>query len=150
MEQTVKLRVLIDEEITKLTLNDGILSTVNELVDAIKSAYSITTDISLLYKDKDFDDFFTLTSTDDLRDKDTLKVVNVPQMLTLTIVPQEEIPDIFDVCSQHSVDTVDSYDTLILSPSPSEMQDPWPTVFCIPTSSHNTELTLRQGNEINK
>ena len=81
------------------SLNDGIPSTVNELVDAIKSAYSITTDISLLYKDKDFDDFFTLTSTDDLRDKDTLKVVNVPQMLTLTIVPQEEIPDIFDLGS---------------------------------------------------
>ena len=34
-----------DEEIRKLILNDGITSTVNELVDAIKSAYSITTDI---------------------------------------------------------------------------------------------------------
>ena len=101
-----------------------------------------------MFKDKDFDDFFTLTSTDDLRDKDIQSSECTSN--AHTVVPQEEIPDIFDVCSQHSVDTVDSHDTLILSPSPSEMQDPWPTVFCIPTSSPNTELALRQGNEIHK
>lgn len=60
MEQTVKLGILIEHEIKKLTLNGGIPSTVDELVEAIKDAYSITTEISLQYEDKDFDDFFTL------------------------------------------------------------------------------------------
>jgi hypothetical protein len=103
---------------------------------------------SISYKDKDFDDFFTLTSEDYLRDKDRLKVGNEPQIFTLTIVPQEEKLNNSDVCSQSDSHSVDSHDILILSPSPAERKDPWPTLFCIPTFSHNTELALRQGNEM--
>lgn len=73
MDQTVRFRVLIDHKVKKLTLNSGIPSTVNELVAATKENFSIFTDISLQYKDEDFEDF-TLTSTNELKDKDTLKV----------------------------------------------------------------------------
>ena len=107
--------------------------------------------ICLQYKDEEFDeDFFTLTSTNELKDKDTLKVVYVPLHLTLTLVPQESTRDASDVsslCGSVSL-SGDSLDTVILSPSPSERQSPWPAVFPIPTFSHNTELALRQGNEI--
>ncbi|KAE8278095.1 hypothetical protein D5F01_LYC23836 [Larimichthys crocea] len=150
MEETVRFRVLVDHEVKKLTLSTGIPSTVDELVTAVKVSFSIPTDISLQYKDEEFDDFFTLTSTNELKDKDTLKVVYVPLHLTLTLVPQESTPDASDVsslCESVSV-SGDSADTVILSPSPSERQSPWPAVFPIPTFSHNTELALRQGNEI--
>lgn len=148
MEQTVRFRVLIDHEVKKLTLSTGIPSTVDELVTAVKESFSITTDISLQYKDEEFDDFFTLTSTNELKDKDTLKVVYVPLHLTLTLVPQESTPDTSDVsslCESASL-SGDSLDTVILSPSTSQRQSPWPAVFPIQTFSHNTELVLRQGN----
>ncbi|XP_032362781.1 uncharacterized protein LOC116674409 [Etheostoma spectabile] len=148
MEQTVRFRVLIDQEVKKLTLSSGIPSTVTELVAAVKEHFSIPTDISLQYKDEEFDDFFTLTSTNELNDKDTLKVVYAPLELALTVVPQESTPDAsvsFCDCTSLSGDSVDS---VVLSPSSSERQSPWPAVFPIPTFSHNTELALRQGNEI--
>lgn len=144
----MRFRVLIDHEVKKLTLSSGIPSTVDELVAAVKESFSIPADISIQYKDEEFGDFFTLTSTNDLKDKDTLKVVYVP--ITLTLVPQESTPDTSDVssfCESVSL-SGDSVDTEILSPSPSERQSPWPAVFPIPTFSHNTELALRQGNEI--
>ncbi|XP_067239633.1 uncharacterized protein [Chanodichthys erythropterus] len=150
MEPTVRFRVLIDHEVKKLTLNSGIPSTVDELVAAIKEQFAITTEISLQYKDEEFDDFFTLTTTKELKDKDTLKVVCVPLNITLTLVHQESPPDTSSVYSlSESVTHSDaSDDTVILSPSPSERQNPWPAVFPIPTFSHNTELALSQGNEI--
>ena len=118
----------------------------DELVAAVKDNFSIPMDVSLQYKDEDFDDFFTLTSTNELKDKDTLKVVYAPINLTLAVAPQESTPDDSDLSSLCG--SVDSQDTLILSPSPSsERQKPWPAVFPIPTFSHNTELALRQGNE---
>ncbi|XP_041835912.1 uncharacterized protein LOC121636456 [Melanotaenia boesemani] len=150
MEQPVRFRVLIHHEAKEVTLNSGIPSTVAELVEAIKQHLSIATDISLQYKDADFDDFFTLTSTNDLKDKDTLKVVYAPISLTLTAVPQESTPDVSDMMSSCECESlsVDSNDTVIMSPSPFERQSPWPAVFPIPNFSHNTELALREGNYI--
>lgn len=73
-----------------------------------------------------------------------------PQALTLTVVPQESTPDASDVSSLGECSSLsgNSVDTDILSPSPSGKQSPWPAVLPIPTFSHNTELALRQGNEI--
>lgn len=159
MEQTVRFRVLIDHEVKKLTLSSGIPSTVDELVTAVKEHFSIPTDISLQYKDEEFDDFFTLSSTNELKDKDTLKVVYAPLDLMLTAVPlMQSTPDVSDVSSLYECKSLsgESVDTVMLSPSPSERQSPcpferqstWPAVFPIPTFSHNTELALRQGNQI--
>ena len=77
----MRLQVLIDHEIKKLSLNGGILSVVNELVEAIKDAYSITSEIRLQYKDDDFDYFYRLN------DNDTHRAVYVPHTITLIIVP---------------------------------------------------------------
>lgn len=150
MEPTVRFQVLIDHEVKKLTLKSGLPSTVDELVAAIKEQFAITTEISVQYKDEEFNDFFTLTTTKELKDKDTLKVVYVPLNITLSLAPQESTPDASSVCSlSESVTHSDvSDDTVILSPSPSERQNPWPAIFPIPTFSHNTELALSQGNEI--
>lgn len=116
---------------------------------AVKEAFSITVNISIQYKDEDFDEFFTLTSPNELREKATLTVV-YPVNLFMTVVPQESTPDASDVSSlcESVTFSVDSQDTVIPSPSPFERQNPWPQVFPIPTFSHNTELALRQGNYI--
>lgn len=146
----MKLRVLIKEDIKKLVLKNGIPFTVEDLVVAVKEEFSIKENISLLYKDEDFDDFVTLTSTKELKDKATLKVVYPVINLFMTVVPNESTPDVSDVSSlcESTTHSVDSQDTVILTPSPSERQNPWPMVFPIPTFSHNTELALRQRNEI--
>ena len=138
----MRFRVLIDHEVKKLTLSTGIPSTVDELVTAVKESFSIPIDISLQYKDEEFDDFFTLTSTNELKDKDTLKLVYAPINLTLTPVPQESTPgasDVSSLCESGSL-SGDSLDTVILSPSPSERQSQWPPV--------HTTLNLRWDTEM--
>lgn len=99
MEPGVRFWVLIDDEIKKLTLNSGMPSSVDELLAAIKETFSIKTEISLQYKDDDFNDFFTLTSPSDLKDKDTLKIVYAPPSIMLSFVPLESSSDTDDVIS---------------------------------------------------
>lgn len=156
MEQTVRFWFLIDHEVKKLTLSSGIPSTVDKLVSTVKEHFSIPIDISLQYKDEKFDDFFTLSTTNELKDKDTLKVMHAPLDLMLTAVPlMQSMPDVSDVISLYECQSL-SGESVMLSPSPSERQSPcpferqstWPAVFPIPTFLHNTELALRQGNQI--
>lgn len=111
MERTV--RFLIDHEVKKLNLNSGIPSTVDELVAAVKENISIPTDIKLQYKDEDFDDFFTPAFTSEVKDKDTLKVVQAPLSLILTAVPQEDTLEasyLSSLCESVNL-SVDSWDT---------------------------------------
>ncbi len=104
-----------------------------------------------MYMDKDFDDqFFTLTSTDVIKNKDTIKLVrNEPSSVTLTLTPINE-----DAASSPSVplgqedgSSVSSSDTIILPRSPEFRSEPWPTIFEIPTFSYNVELPLQAGNK---
>ncbi|XP_009295485.2 uncharacterized protein [Danio rerio] len=159
MEAAVKFRVILDHEIKKLCVPE-MPRTVKELEATIKQTFEIYVDISLQYKDQDFDDFVTLSSTDDLKDRDTLKVVYVPPVILLT----KEIPDLqtedcfvsravsenhfacLPSTSSGSI-SAESDDTILLSPCSSEMHKPWPTEFPIPKFSYNTELALQYGNE---
>lgn len=83
------LRVLIGQEIRKLILPSGIPNTLDELRKAVKEEFDITDDFSLQYKDSDFNDFFTLTSTDQIQHKDTIKVV-FPSPIVLTLFAESE------------------------------------------------------------
>lgn len=56
---------------------------------AVKEAFDITEDISLQYKDSEFNDFFTLTSTDQIQHKDTIKVV-YPAPIVFTFFAENE------------------------------------------------------------
>ncbi|XP_068427653.1 uncharacterized protein [Clinocottus analis] len=147
MQQAMRFRVIIDHDIMKITFQNGVPSSVEDVIKVFKQAFSITTEIGLQYKDTDFDEFFTLTSTKDLKDKDTLKVVHVPPGIMMTTVPQERNPDNSDVSSVDYMLSLDSPDTLLPSPSAADRQNLWPAVFPIPTFSYNTEMVLRQGNE---
>uniref|UniRef100_A0A3P8U2H9 PB1 domain-containing protein n=1 Tax=Amphiprion percula TaxID=161767 RepID=A0A3P8U2H9_AMPPE len=147
MQQAMRFRVIIDHDIKKITFQNDIPSSVEDFIKVFKQAFSITTDISLQYKDADFDDFFTLTSTSDLKDKDTLKVVHMPPGIIMTTVPHERNPDNSDVSSVDDLLSADSQDNLIPSPPATERQHLWPALFPIPIFSYNTEMALRQGNE---
>lgn len=158
MTAAVKFRVILDHEIKKLCL-PGIPHTVQELEAAVKQAFGIMVDISLQHKDPDFDDFITLSSTDDLKDKDTLKIVYVPSAIILSnfdvselsapessfsnSVPEDEsLPS----TSNDSV-SADSDDTVILTPRSPGMHKPWPAEFPIPKFAYNTEIALQKGHE---
>ncbi|XP_037643954.1 uncharacterized protein LOC119498908 [Sebastes umbrosus] len=147
MQQAMRFRVIIDHDIKKITFQNGIPSSVEDMIKVFKQAFSITTEIGLQYKDADFDDFFTLTSTSDLKDKDTVKVVQVHPGIITTTVHQERNPDTSDVSSVDDLISVDSQDTMIHIPPVIERHNLWPPVFPIPTFSYNTEMALRQGNE---
>lgn len=146
----MRFRVIIDHDIKKITFQNGVPSSVEDMIKVLKQAFSITTDIGLQYKDADFDDFFTLTATNDLKDKDTLKVVHVPPGIIMTTVPQERHPDTSDMSDTlDDLFSVDSQDAVIPSPPVrgTERHNLWPAIFPIPTFSYNTETALRQGNE---
>ncbi|XP_045906817.1 uncharacterized protein LOC123971844 [Micropterus dolomieu] len=147
MQQAMRFRVIIGNDIKKITFQNGLPSSVEDLIKVFQQAFSITTNIGLHHKDADFDDFFTLTSTSDLKDKDTLKVVHMPPSIIMTTVPQERNFDTSDLSSVDDLLSVDSQDNLIPSPPDTERQSLWPAVFPIPTFSYNTEMALRQGNE---
>ncbi len=160
MEESVKFRVILDHDINKLCL-PGMPHTVKDLEATIKQKIGISMDISLQRKDQDFDDFVTLSSIDDLKDRDTLKVVYVPPVILFTNVDIPELPT--EDCSvsrsvseNYSVSqpstssgsiSAESDDTVILSPRSPGMHKPWPIEFPIPRFSYNTEIVLQNGNE---
>ena len=88
-----------------------------------------------MYMDKDFDNqFFTLTPTDLVKDKDTIKLVRKEESVILTLTPINEsvAPVAHDQSFQDDSSAVSSADTLILQRSPEYRSEPWPTHFLRP------------------
>lgn len=164
MSQPVKLRVILEVHgIRKLDLPQEVPGTVNELECVVRETFGINQRFSLHCKDLDFGEgYFTLTSTDDI--KDTIKVVHIVDSPVITLI-------FTDVCSStpnclatsiHESETAGSFwndtssvgsqDTLILS-SPehtAQRSQVWPTEFPVPRFAYNTGLVLASGNETYK
>ncbi|XP_023806029.1 uncharacterized protein LOC110015578 [Oryzias latipes] len=148
-----QLRVIIeDTQIRKMHLPDGIPTTVEELLMAVKHHFCLDGNLALMYMDKDFDNqFFTLTSTNELKDKDTLKVDDREPSVILTLAPVGDI----SASSQGSLNQsasdnsslVNCSDTIILPQPPAFRSQTWPTNFVIPLFSYNVELLLQEGNK---
>lgn len=114
------LRVIIKEtKVHKLTLPDGIPSTVDKLLAAEQDHIQLQGSFTVMYMDKDIE-FFTLMSTD---------VVSLNQSF------------------QDDTSSVSSSDTIILAHSPEYRSEPWPTTFVIPTFSYNVEMPLQAANK---
>lgn len=75
----VQLRVILDEhDIRKLTLPTGFPNTVESLLSVVVETFQLDGIFGLLYEDKDFgNQFFSLTTTADLYNKATLKVIRI-------------------------------------------------------------------------
>ncbi|KAK6479282.1 hypothetical protein HHUSO_G19990 [Huso huso] len=148
---SARLRVLLGQEIHKLTLPSVIPGTVAELKAIVQETFMLEGDFSPQYIDTDFgDQFFTLTGTDEIKDKDTIKVVYIepPPVVTLTL--QECFDTNSTQLSEDACSSGSSHDTVMLS-SPestsSQRSHPWPAQFEIPCFAFDTELILQAANE---
>nr|XP_023669586.1 uncharacterized protein LOC111844913 isoform X1 [Paramormyrops kingsleyae]XP_023669587.1 uncharacterized protein LOC111844913 isoform X1 [Paramormyrops kingsleyae] len=156
MSTMIVLRVVIgDTQVHKLVLPEGVPSTVEDLSAVIQEQYQLTGSHAVMYMDKDFDNqYFTLTSTDVIKDKDTIKLIpNEDPTLTLMLTPVAETVESSSSFSldQSSQDpaaaSVSSADIMILPKSPECRSKQWPAYFEIPTFSHNVEMLLQAGND---
>lgn len=172
----VQLRVILEEHnIQKLTLSMGIPNTVEELVSIVTKTFQLYGEICLLYQDKDFDNhFFSVTSTADLQDKATLKVIQKEPVITLDQHPVYEsepssilssptsvsthpssntemnislAEDDDDDASSWVSDCASSYskDTIILPDSCHSAA--WPVSLQVPQFSRDIELILAEANK---
>ena len=83
---SAKLRVILQEEIPKLSLPPGIPEPVGELKHIVQETFAIEEDFSMQFQDTEFDGpFFTLLETSDIKDKDTFKVVRAEPVITLAV-----------------------------------------------------------------
>ncbi|CAI5674175.1 unnamed protein product [Oreochromis niloticus] len=84
MSHPAKLRIILkDHNIRKLDLPHGIPGTVEELESIVKDTFEVDGKFTLHYKDADFgEEYFSLTSTGDIKDKDTLKINDEFQRIT--------------------------------------------------------------------
>ncbi|CAI5670848.1 uncharacterized protein LOC112844062 [Oreochromis niloticus] len=157
-----KLRVIIDDQIEKLVLPSGIPPTVEELQSVVKDTFGISNDFSVQYFDPEFQDYFTLPRTDQIKDKDTVKVVGItPVILSLTPAddsfgsPCGQLSADYDssyaesvVSSADSAATTSSQDAIILKrQKTTERHEPWPKQFPIPQFAYETEIYLERATE---
>lgn len=150
----VQFRIIIQEhDIRKIRLPFEIPDSVEELTALICQTFALPGEVGLLYEDKDFgNQFFTLTSTADLEDKATLKIVYKEPLATLDLHSVDEsglsstlseLDTNPDGCSSVDVSFTDdsasttSQDTIILPASC--RSSPWPVPFEIPTFSRDVE-----------
>jgi len=160
MSQPAQLRVILaDHDVRKVVQPTGIPETVDDLHSVIRDTFSIARDFRLHYKDVDFGEFFTLFSTTDLKDKDTIKVVFLQDQeptvtLTLTDVTDTDVTNVTDQSCEEpygdDASSVSTNDTLILSSSEDSLghrSRPWPAQFLIPSFSDLTEIQIQSANE---
>ncbi|MEQ2291729.1 hypothetical protein AMECASPLE_015956 [Ameca splendens] len=158
---SARLRVILKENIRKLSLPSGIPQTVDELKTIVQVTFDIEQDFSLQFQDQDFDgQFFTLLQTSEIQDKDTIKVVFVEPEIILTLEDSlnVNVQDSFSSsCADSSEDigscSAASSDSIILrSPgsASSLRSESWPVQFEVPTFSLDTELILQAANEAHK
>jgi len=162
----VHLRVILEEHnIQKLKLPTGIPNTVEELVYIVAETFQLPGEIGLLYLDKDFDsEFFSVTSTADLYDKATVKVILKEPTITLDLQPVLESSTLSSVstypASTTETDTCpadhdassevsncassSSSDTITLPDSCRSAA--WPVPFQVPEFSRDLELILAEAN----
>lgn len=159
-----KLRVIIGDRVEKLVLPSGIPLTVEEMQTVVKETFEISEDFSIQYLDSEFEDYFTLSTTDQIKHKDTIKIVLAP-LIFLNLHPVDE--SFASSSSQRSTDcdavsyaestsstaessagSSTSQDTIILSrQSTTERCQPWPKQFPVPQFAYETEMCLERATE---
>lgn len=150
-----KLRVIIDDRIEKLVLPSGIPDTVEELENVVKVTFGIPDEFTLHFLDSEFEDYFSLHTSDQIKHKDTIKVVHTAPII-LNLRPADEsfesslgqhsadcdsasYAESFSSCAEPSAGTSSSQDTIILPQSTTERCQPWPKEFPIPQFAYETE-----------
>ena len=140
--------ILGENNIEKLTLQNGIPESLDDLVSKIKTTFGLKGNLRLQYMDQDFgNDLFNVNSTIELQDLGTIKVIHQQKNSPLISATQSTSPPSVSFESDDSA-SLASNDTIILSSpeSVSSRTQQWPKDFAIPQFSYDTELQLERGN----
>ncbi|XP_063048812.1 sterile alpha motif domain-containing protein 3-like, partial [Engraulis encrasicolus] len=164
MAAPVMLRVILGEnDSTRLTLPNGIPESVDDLIPHIKNQLELEGDIRLQFMDQEFgNEFNNLTSTSEIEDKSTIKVIHQPFIIIAgnhlddstppsphSSCPPPPFPSPYPSSSSLSTSpSIASCDTDILS-SPeasSSRSSAWPLIFKVPRFPYDAELELEKAN----
>ncbi|XP_067299141.1 sterile alpha motif domain-containing protein 3 [Pseudorasbora parva] len=148
-----KLRIILQEhDIRKLDLPRGIPGTVNELECIVRKTFGLVGRFTLHYKDPDFgEEYFSLTSTSEIKDKDTIKVIHLlePPTLTLTFTNVDNsIKNASKTAIQSSASSICTSKAAIQSPASSvctskaAIQIPASSVFTSQTSIQSSASSV--------
>ncbi|KAM9354214.1 uncharacterized protein KZ484_012402 [Pholidichthys leucotaenia] len=151
MDPPTILKVILgDNSSQRLTFQNGLPGSVNELVDEVQRQCGLDSDFRLQFMDALFgNEFMNLTSVDEMQNRSTIRVIpltgaSTPQSSTsaasLCSHVTEESTSVSDGC----VDT-DILSSTESSESPSSRSF-WPSIFHVPQFSYDAELKLKQGN----
>ncbi|KAL7375117.1 hypothetical protein ABVT39_012126 [Epinephelus coioides] len=148
MATSAVLRIILgDNDSSKVILPLGIPDSVEELNSEIQRQCEVSGDFRLQYKDNDFDEFINLTSTSDIQNKATIKVIYLQSASSTSsscLSPRTSSLD-------ESI-SISSVDTDILSSSESSSSasslrcKPWPDVFPVPEFVYDVEIQLQRAN----
>lgn len=138
----------MDNTSQRLILSNGLPQSVSELMEEVEQQCGLTNSFRLQFMDPLFNnDFMNLTSTSEVQNRGTIKVVNFSEPAILQSAPSPA-----GCCSPStsSYSGVSSLDTDILSTDSQSEQSTsrsfWPAKFCVPQFSFDSELKLEQAN----
>ncbi|XP_070845586.1 sterile alpha motif domain-containing protein 3 [Chaetodon trifascialis] len=135
--------ILGENDSKKLTLPLGIPGSVEELKTEIQRQCEVSGEFRLQYKDIDFDEFINLTSTSDIQNKATIKVIYLPNTPSASSLGSQ--PSLDEIASISSVDT-DILSSSESSSSSSLRCEPWPDVFPVAEFVYDVEIQLQRAN----
>ncbi|XP_059208218.1 sterile alpha motif domain-containing protein 3-like [Centropristis striata] len=150
MSTPAKLRIVLGaDNCVKLTLTSGIPDSVDSLKFEIQKQCGIEGEFRLQYMDNDFDQFMNLTSTTDIQDKGTVKVIVPSEQSTqapshMPFTPFQGMDD-----SSADTDILSSSEstTSTSSPTSSLRSQGWPRSFPVPPFSYEVEMQLSEANQ---
>ncbi|MEQ2301141.1 hypothetical protein AMECASPLE_032913 [Ameca splendens] len=127
----LKLRVILDNDNSERLILPSRPSSVQALIDEIKSRLKLTFDFRLQFHDPDFDNALcNLVVIEDLPGTASVKVVRLVEL---------------DQISTSTDDTIILTDSTDTTDSPVRISR-WPEVFIVPIFSYEVEHVLREGN----
>lgn len=152
MAATLRVILGVDNS-SKLMLPSGIPGSVDILKEEIQRQFGLTEDFRLQYRDVEFDnEYMNLTTTGDIEDKSTIKVIYTNLNSAPSTVPttaptaasRETLPQ-FDAPSLPDTDILSSSDS---SASCSSLRlRKWPLNFPIPKFSFDVEFQLHRAQQ---
>ncbi|KAI5621005.1 sterile alpha motif domain-containing protein 3-like, partial [Silurus asotus] len=138
------LRVILGENnAQKVTLEHGVPCSLAELLNEIQTQCNLMGEIRLQIMDPDFHEFVNLTSTTDVQNKSTLKVIKLCE--SLAVSPSPSSCDTV-ILSSRSSSELSPTSSLEPQDSTSNTKSSWPTSFVVPRFSYDAEIKLEQGN----
>ncbi|XP_038129287.1 uncharacterized protein LOC119775391 [Cyprinodon tularosa] len=130
-KESLKLRIILDTDNAERLILSSRPSSVQALIDEIKTRLKLTFDFRLQFHDPDFDNALcNLVKIEDLPGTASIKVVRLLDLDRISTSTDETI------LLTDSTDATDS----------PERSGRWPDVFIVPTFSYEVEHVLREGN----